>query len=70
MELRLSISSIQFRLAEFSRNLQAIEENNSDPESTHEMGVNKFSDWTKDEMKRILGYRPAPGQMEYHAANV
>jgi hypothetical protein len=51
----------QFRLAEFSRNLQAIEENNSDPESTHEMGVNKFSDWTKDEMKRILGYRPAPG---------
>ena len=45
-----------FRSAIFKQNLAHIEEWNSQGH-THTLGLNKFSDWTKDELKRLKGYR-------------
>lgn len=41
----------------FAKNLELIEEFNSNPENTSTIGINKFSDWTKDELKSLNGYR-------------
>lgn len=46
-----------FRLEEFTKKLNEIEEHNANPENTHRLGVNQFTDWTKDEFKRLLGFR-------------
>jgi hypothetical protein len=37
--------------------MRVIEEFNSGNE-TSQMGINKFSDWTKEEMKMVKGYKP------------
>jgi hypothetical protein len=45
-----------FRLSHFKKSLAEIKRlNHSQKSSTH--GVNKFSDWTPKEMKKLLGYK-------------
>jgi len=54
-------SEYRFRLDEFSKKLAEIEEHNANPDKTHVLGVNTYTDWTKDEFKRLLGYVSVPG---------
>ena len=41
----------------FKKNLKTINESNSNKENTFTLGVNKFSDMTETEYKRLLGYK-------------
>jgi len=36
----------KFRLAEFSKKMVEIEAHNANPDKTHTLGVNMFTDWT------------------------
>jgi C1A family cysteine protease len=45
-----------FRLEQFARNEAAIQESNA-IESNFTLGHNKFSDYTNDEYKKMLGYK-------------
>lgn len=42
----------------FRKNMEDIRRENADPKNTFQMGMNKFGDWTVDERKKILSYRP------------
>jgi KDEL-tailed cysteine endopeptidase len=42
----------------FKSNLARIAEENSNPENTFTVGINKFADWTPAEFKRILSAKP------------
>jgi len=48
-----------FRLEQFARVEAAIQESNA-TESNFRLGHNKFSDYTHDEYKKMLGYKPVP----------
>jgi C1A family cysteine protease len=49
-----------FRLMQFKRNLAEIKKlNHGQSTSTH--GLNKFSDWTHKEYKKLLGYKKSQG---------
>jgi C1A family cysteine protease len=50
-------AEFEFRAAEFKRKLALIREHNSSND-THTIGVNKFTDFTPQEMKRMLGSNP------------
>lgn len=45
----------KFRLNEFTQTLFEIEQHNSRNGETSTMGLNKFADYTKEEMKRLNG---------------
>ncbi len=41
--------------------MEQIVSHNSDPNATYKMGVNQFTDRTKDELKSTTGYNRALG---------
>ena len=49
-----SVQEFQARQQIFKRNLQAIAEENSKNGNLFTLGVNKFADWTEEELQRIL----------------
>jgi cathepsin L len=53
----------KFRLREFSEKFRLAEEHNSQNGQTSTMGINKFSDFTSDEMKRMNGFKPSEDQL-------
>jgi len=53
----------KFRLNIFQEKDAEYAQINADPENTFTVGHNKFSTWTKDEFKRILGYT-GPQQLD------
>jgi cathepsin L len=53
-----------FRLALFKQNVREINEINADPSVTHTVAINEFSTWTKDERKRLLGYKVTEPRQE------
>jgi len=50
----------QFRLQQFKLNKEKIAIENAKNGSTSKVGINKFSDWTHEEYKRLLGFKPQP----------
>ena len=56
----------KFRLDIFAKNDKENQEINADPMNTFTVGHNQFSTWTKDEYKKMLGYR---GPKELGAAD-
>jgi hypothetical protein len=52
-----TVSEYELRLEQFARNHAIILEHNSS-DSTYELGVNQFSDWTEAEYKSILTHIP------------
>lgn len=46
----------EFRLGQFKESLGKIHEHNSRNDVTYRLGLNKFSDMTHDEYRRMLGY--------------
>jgi len=51
-------AEFDFRGNLFKDTLTQIEESNANPENTHVLGVNHMSDWTAEEYKKLLGYKP------------
>ena len=49
------------RLEIFAENLRRVNEHNEKNGQTFTVGINKFSDWTKKEYKKLLGYSPLSG---------
>ena len=49
-------AEFEFRSAQFKKTLAAINAHPADSTST--VGINKFSDYTEAEWKKMLGYRP------------
>lgn len=47
----------EFRSALFKQTLAKIEAENLKTENTFTVGINKFADWTKEEYRRLLGYK-------------
>jgi len=47
----------QFRFGLYAEKDAEINEINANPENTFTVGHNQFSTWTKDEYKRLLGYK-------------
>jgi len=45
------------RKSNFEKNIVEINEHNANPTYTWKLGVNKLTDWTKDEFKNLLGYK-------------
>ena len=46
----------RFRKAIFEKNLELVNEHNSLPDRTYDMGINFFADLTEDEMQHYYGY--------------
>ena len=53
-----TISEYKLRLDQFKQNLIKIESHNNDDSHGSKVGLNAFSDFTEDEYKRLLGYKP------------
>lgn len=51
----------EFRLEQFRKSLQKVREHNSRNDVTYSLGINKFSDITHEEYKRMLGFRKPQG---------
>jgi hypothetical protein len=47
----------EFRFGRFREALGKVAEHNSRNDATYRLGINKFSDMTHDEYRRMLGYR-------------
>lgn len=52
-----NVDEYEMRLQIFSDNVRFINEENA-RQSDYELGINQFSDWTNEEYRRLLGYRP------------
>ena len=48
----------EFRNNQFKQTLAKIAASNANPENTFTLGLNKFSDYTEAEYKRLLAYKP------------
>jgi cathepsin L len=60
-----TIEELRFRNALFREKAQVIEEFNA-ASTGHTIGHNEFSDWTHDEYRDLLGYKPVPHEsVEY-----
>ena len=51
----------EFRLEQFRQSLHKIREHNSRNDVTYSLGLNKFSDMTHQEYKKLLGYKNPQG---------
>merc|ERR1712032_917915 len=51
-------AEFKFRLEQFKQNLATIEAHNSDETQGHKLGLNQFSDFTQEEYRKMLGYKP------------
>lgn len=51
-------AEFEFRSALFKEQLAHIEEQNASGNNTHVLGVNHMSDWTEEEYRKLLGYKP------------
>jgi C1A family cysteine protease len=49
----------EYRAALFKETLAKIQVENTNVENTFTVGINKFADWSKQEYKRLLGYKPS-----------
>ena len=49
----------EFRSEVFKAKLAAVIEHNSKNDVTYQLGINQFADYTEDEYKKLLGFRPA-----------
>lgn len=47
----------EFRLEQFRKSLEKVREHNSRNDVTYSLGINKFSDMTHEEYKRMLGFK-------------
>ena len=47
----------EFRFKIFQQSMVKMTMNNMKNDLTYTLGINKFSDWTKDEYKRLLGFK-------------
>jgi hypothetical protein len=54
-----------FRLATFAKNYRFIMEFNAENSQSHTVEVNKFADWSDDEYKVLLGYKPLTDYSKY-----
>lgn len=48
----------EFRSQQFKQNLIAISMHNQQNDVTYQLGLNHFADWTQQEYKALLGYKP------------
>ena len=51
----------EFRLEQFRKSLQKVREHNSRNDVTYSLGINKFSDITHEEYKKMLGFKKPLG---------
>lgn len=51
-------AEFKFRLEQFKESLAKIESHNNDEKNGHKIGVNAFSDFTRAEYKKMLGFKP------------
>jgi cathepsin L len=51
-------AEFEFRSNIFKQNLEIIAEHNAKPDETHTLGINHTMDWTHEEYKKLLGYKP------------
>jgi len=51
-----------FRYAQFRHTLEQVNMINSDPNMTHQVGINHLATWTADEKAKLLGYRADPSK--------
>jgi len=60
----------QFRFDQYLRNMEVIRGENSRNENTFSLGANKFTDYTREEYRRLLGYKSsaANGDVKYLSA--
>jgi C1A family cysteine protease len=60
----------ELRSSLFKKSLIRIAEENSNPENTFTLAVNKFADWTPEQYKRLLGYKKTavPADAQYFSA--
>ncbi len=56
-----TIEEYQFRYIQFAKNYTQVLLFNLEPGQTSTVGLNKFSDWTEAEMKKIRNYKPRKG---------
>jgi len=50
-------AEFEFRSALFKEQLAHIEDHNAKGES-HTLGINHMADWTEEEFRKLLGYKP------------
>lgn len=60
----------EFRQSLFKNTLAFIRSENVKSENAFTVGINKFADWTPQEYKRLLGYKPIRGAKNYPVAEV
>ena len=59
-----SVEEYQFRMEQFLNTRAFIEEINNSNSQKHRAGHNKFSDWTMEEFKGIMGVKPADKMLD------
>lgn len=63
----------EFRASLFKKTIAKIKEENAKTENTFTVGINRFADWTNEEIKRLLGYKSSKifiGNVEALPGNV
>merc|ERR1711924_260431 len=48
----------EFRAAPFKENLAHIEAHNAKGTESHTLGINHMMEWTEEEYRKLLGYKP------------
>jgi C1A family cysteine protease len=61
-------AEFEFRKAVFAQRLQDIEEHNSNNEMTSTVGINLFSDFTSEELKKMMGFKKMETVADVHSA--
>jgi len=51
-------TEFKLRLEQFKQSLAKIEAHNTDESHGHKLGLNEFSDYTQEEYRKMLGYKP------------
>eukprot|EP00355_Strombidium_rassoulzadegani_P008291 CAMPEP_0168619034 /NCGR_PEP_ID=MMETSP0449_2-20121227/6389_1 /TAXON_ID=1082188 /ORGANISM="Strombidium rassoulzadegani, Strain ras09" /LENGTH=330 /DNA_ID=CAMNT_0008659947 /DNA_START=12 /DNA_END=1004 /DNA_ORIENTATION=+ len=59
-----TVEEYNYRLGIFAENLAFIEEHNSENDKTSTVGINKFADFSPEEMKKLLGYKGSRSEAE------